>query len=68
MTCDPDHQRATGRAVGRLLWSDGYAPLHDRFQAILDREGFDSFKDADHGIVQCRKIFTAALSTEGEKG
>ncbi|SKB32622.1 hypothetical protein [Sphingopyxis flava] len=50
------------RAVGRLLWSGTFKPLHEHIKAVIDETGFDSFQSADNGIVQCKRIIRDAFA------
>lgn len=52
------------RAVGRLLHGYGMEAIADRIDEILRRDGFDSFKDADHGICQAKRIIRIALGSD----
>lgn len=50
------------RAVGRNLYADNFAPIAGPIAIEVERQGFNSFTDADAGIVQCKNIIRAALS------
>jgi hypothetical protein len=52
------------RAVGRLLHGYGMEAIADRIDEILRRDGFDSFRDADHGICQAKRIIRIALGAD----
>lgn len=49
------------RAVGRTLMTDALEPIHDAIRAQTEALGFDSFQNADHGIVAAKAIIMAAL-------
>jgi len=49
------------RAVGRLLASDIFDPIHTEIYRELKERGFNSFESADHGIVAVKAIIRAAL-------
>ena len=49
------------RAVGRTLLCDIFDPISATIRRELEARGFDSFKDADHGIFQAKRIILAAL-------
>ena len=49
------------RAVGRTLYSDTFAAIHDKIRPIIDRDGFDSFQNADIGICAAKRIIIEAL-------
>ena len=52
------------RAVGRLLYGYEFEPIAGRIDEILKEEGFDSFRDADHGISQVKRILRMALGSD----
>ena len=54
--------REDSRAIGRLLFSDTFAPIHNNIDEIIKRDGFNSFESADCGIVRCKAIIHEALN------
>lgn len=55
------------RAVGRLLMADSFEPIHERINAIIARDGFNSFESADLGICSVKRIILEALANGGER-
>lgn len=41
--------------------TDTLGPIHDAIRAQVDALGFDSFQNADHGIVAAKALIMAAL-------
>jgi hypothetical protein len=48
------------RAVGRNLYANDFEDIRPEIDEALRELGFDSFKDAESGIVQCKAIIRRA--------
>lgn len=50
------------RAVGRTLYSSTFKPIAEHIRAEVERQGFNSFQDADAGIAASLAIIYAAFA------